>query len=243
MVVEDADGVVWSFAKEVSNDGEHFVASNAFARSLKRAREVAINKEQVSSLAKVGLRGLLIIADALDVPSEMNELALATSLANKVNSLVPLSVPVQEPPRGANLPAPPPPVLAPGTDPDRRKVPELRLLARDLGIRTGSLTKPELIAKITEARAITGQELEAMRTSLKAASKGGPRLLHDKYVSVFNGVDLHDRHWYAAQNHHSVHSWRAKFVLSLLISGVINTWVVYKHFEDISLIDFFTSGN
>lgn len=56
---------------------------------------------------------------------------------------------------------------------------------------------------------------------------------------VFNVIDLHDKRWYGLQNHHHVQAWKGKYVLSLLHVGIINSHVIYCHFEKKKAIEFY----
>ena len=49
---------------------------------------------------------------------------------------------------------------------------------------------------------------------------------HNYYRSHFNGVDLHNRYWYAFSFSFKVNHWRTKLLLSMLGSAVVNSWVL-----------------
>jgi len=222
------------FAKDTIANAEHFVVSNAFKTTAKKTREVAITPEQSKSLSKVGVRGLNLLSDKLGLPSSTSEVVLATNITTFINQLVPLVAVVPGAPAQGNG-------AAAGESNDdlvSLTVPELQVIAKDLNLRVGSKPKAQLLNEIRQARAVKGNEIEAAKTELESGRRRGSRALHDKYVNVFNSVDHHDRRWYDLQNHHDIQNWRAKFTLSLLISGVVNAGVMYTHFESGRALDF-----
>ena len=231
IAVADAFGLVWSFARDTLEDAEHFVVSNAFRRSVKRAREEAINSEQVKNLAKVGIRGLNQIADKFGLASQLNEFSQATHIAQAINLLVPE---VEITPGGAsssNAAIAGDQPQEQGDDLEKKTVKQLQEIARGLRLKVAGQSKPELVTRIRLARTITANERSATKEALQQGRKKEGRALHNKYKQVFNSIDHHDAKWYDIQNHHDIHHWKAKFVISLLISGVVNASVIYSHFE------------
>ena len=231
IAVADAFGLVWSFARDTLEDAEHFVVSNAFRRSVKRAREEAINSEQVKNLAKVGIRGLNQIADKFGLASQLNEFSQATHIAQAINLLVPE---VEITPGGAsssNAAIAGDQPQEQGDDLEKKTVKQLQEIARGLRLKVAGQSKPELVTRIRLARTITANERSATKEALQQGRKKEGRALHNKYKQVFNSIDHHDAKWYDIQNHHDIHHWKAKFVMSLLISGVVNASVIYSHFE------------
>lgn len=231
IAVIDAHGLVWSFGKDRLDNAEHFVVSNAFKTTAKKAREIAINEDQAKSLAKVGLRGLNLIADKLGLPSSLNDIALANSIAEHINSMVPLT-PVAPPPASSSSASSSSAAVQPPQDDFGSKtVPQLAEIAKRMGIKVGGLRKEAVLIAIRNASAISGSKVESTKRDIQAGVLGGDRALHNKYTSTFNSIDQHDRKWYDVQNHHDINRWEAKFTMCLLISGVINASVVYSHFE------------
>lgn len=239
IVVVDQFGMIWSFARDQHGDAEHLVISNAFKASAKMAREAAINSEQTKAFARMGLRGLSLLADMLHIPAQADDIALATSIAAAINLRVP-SVPVAPAPANAGLPAQNGDAQPQQEDLKKKTVPQLKELGKQLGLnKLGSMKKPELVQRIGEAQAIRQDAIETVKRDLEAGSRGGTQFLHTQYVQTFNGIDLHDRTWYALQNHHAIVHWRAKFVMGLMMSGVVNAAIVYKFFfEDVRKRDF-----
>ena len=238
IAVVDADGMVWSFAKDTLDDAEHFVVSNAFKKSAKRAREDHINPEQLKHLAKVGIRGLNMIADQFGLASHLNEFVQATNIAQAINQLVPEAdiepgdVIQGNNGNGGGQPAPQ------GDDLEKKTAKELQEIARGLQLKAAGQTKQDLVIRIRQARTISSSQRNSTKEALEQGRKKEGRALHQKYKQVFNSIDQHDSKWYDVQNHHDIHNWRAKFVMSLMISGVVNASVVFRHFEELSLKHF-----
>jgi len=111
---------------------------------------------------------------------------------------------------------------------------ELTVIAKALGLRTGNKNKDDILHDIIECQQISKEKITQFRASLKSSSASRTPPHHSKYREAFNGIDLHDRKWNDLQNHHTVKDWRAKFVFSLLQSGIVNAWVVQRHFEEIT---------
>jgi len=238
IAVVDGDGLVWSFARDTFENAEHFVVSNAFKREPKRVREVAITPDQIKQLSKVGGRGLNLLADQLGLPSLLDDFAMATSIATFLNSKVPLTPPVTGASSVSNASGGGG-AAQPNMDGlEQKTVKELQSIARDLHLKPKSQTKKDIIASIRDARAISSTKLESMKRNLGEGRRRSGRTLHDEYVNVFNSIDIHDKRWYQFQNHHTISTWRAKFAMSLLYCGVINSAVIYCHYEKVTNLDF-----
>jgi len=238
VTVADAEGMVWSFRRSEENEGELFVASTAFQAARRKVRELLVTEDGVKALAKVGLRGLVVLADMVGLQAQGEEHALATAIAAAVNFRAPivdgpLPVPGDAPIVAENSVA-----ASQGEDLKGKKLPELRTIAKGLNIRTGGKKRSEVATAITERRTIKQGDVARVTRELDSSASAEQGELHKKYRESFNAIDLHDKQWYAIEGHHSVHSWRAKFVLSLLQSGVVNAWVVMKHREQIAIGDF-----
>lgn len=74
---------------------------------------------------------------------------------------------------------------------------------------------------------------------LKTGSVKTDPLHHSHYRATFNAIDLMDRYWYDLQQHHTIHKWQAKYIISVLQVGIINSWTCAKFYEDISLLEWY----
>jgi len=86
--------------------------------------------------------------------------------------------------------------------------------------------KEELVAKIVSCNRTINTQWAAIHNLFKVLKR--PVLkdlapLHNFYGSHFNFDNLIDHKWYAVEECHSNHSWKSKFLLSILCFAVYDT--------------------
>lgn len=117
-------------------------------------------------------------------------------------------------------------------------VKQLSVVAKDLGIKSSGKKRKDLLEDIKEAKKLKEDQVQVVLDELDASPSNTQPAHHEMYKKHFNGIDLHDKMWYKLQNHHSIYSWRAKYTLSLLQSSLVNSFIVYRHFEEIHFLKF-----
>ncbi len=53
-----------------------------------------------------------------------------------------------------------------------------------------------------------------------------PASLHDFYKQWFNLIDIGDKKWYAAADHHPNHLWKSKMLFATMRHFMTNVWVL-----------------
>ena len=104
-------------------------------------------------------------------------------------------------------------------------------------------TKSQLIKNYLEpAKEVSSQTLANIRTAVLRASSKTDAAHHDHYLSMFNAIDVHDRFWYDIPEYHFFRHWEAKYIFSILNSGLINLWVLKRHsVANVELLNFVTT--
>jgi len=237
LAVIDRNNIVWSVKRSL--EGEHFLVTTAFTPQ--RLKPSALfTEDQVKSLSKIGIRGLSFLANYLGVPFITDEYELAHNMSMKINEIVTNDQEydveqleeaeqdgeeVQEQQQQVS------------EDISAMSRPELNVLARKLKIKVANKSKTALLQDIMKVKNTNLSKIAQVKNDLVDGNQASDDH-HQKYRECFNAIDLHDRLWYSLQNHHKNVNWRSKLVISLLISSVINSHVMYKHYENIGLIQF-----
>ena len=119
-----------------------------------------------------------------------------------------------------------------------KKIPELKVMLKELRAKIPG-KKPQMIDTILKLQRLPTANIDRARASLTSGSRRGEGFVHQHYRRWFNGVDLHDRYWNRRQDHHTIKSWRAKFVFSLFQSSIVNGWVLHnQHKKSVHLSRF-----
>jgi len=202
-------------------DRTHFLVTNAYSEE--KSNDLAtISKEDVKHLEKLSPAALEFLCEALDIPFHFDTKAAVRDLATVAN-------------KGKELITIIPP----------RQVPKARFQESDLKnksveelvdiIKTArwakvskSFKKKQLVQTILNAQKSSPPDLEAMMCTLKNQSHQGGAIHHQHYRKTFNTIDLHDRQWNQTQTPHKIKSWEAKLTISLLQTGIINAWSLYR---------------
>lgn len=243
LALQDQQGTIWSLFRNSKTEGEHFLATTAFQADVPATRTSLMGEDEVKALSKVGQRALVVIAKSLGVQIEGESYLLASNIATKINDLASpkkgssprtfssISSPQMSTPETASDQV--------DTAFDKMSLEQLRARARDLGLKAAGKRKAELQEDLREARNTGQDRVAAMLRDLEEAPSDNEPAHHQKYREGFNAIDLHDGYWYDLQNHHYPTHWKPKFILSLLQSGLVNSWVAYRHFERIRLLQFY----
>lgn len=259
LAVKDKEGTVWSLLRSAEADAaEHFLITSAFAcrDAVPVTGTSPLEASQVASLVKIGLRGLTAMAISLGVEISGDEHTLAKNIARKVNGAsIPTSTssPVDLSPdssspasSSATLAAPAAPASLTSsavtsvntTDLFQqlmaKSVPELKAMAKEKALRPKKLKK-DLVEDLVRAAELGEGEIRVILETLGKSAFSSSPPQHNFYRANFNGVDLHDRYWNRLQDQHSMKGWQAKFTFGLLQSGLINSWVCYRQFEEVTL--------
>jgi len=242
LALTDRSGVTWPVFKDGGEKKSHFLATTAFKRGPRRERKPLLGESQVQHLSKIGHRALSILAGFLEVEVQGGAYQMARDLAQRMEEELPLEeIEQEEQPRdetqtkeAGNEDQ----QESPSKAIDKMKVAELKVIAKELGLKTGAKSKKELVEAIQVRKEAKEEEIANFIQEVEASAKSTVPLHHQRYREVFNGVDLHDKKWYALQNHHTVESWRAKFTLSLLQVSLVNAYTIFKHFSPQGFLDF-----
>lgn len=239
LAVKDKNGTIWSIFRDENTEGEHFLATTAFVDNAPNIRDPPMKSAQISHLSKIDLRSLSILGNMIGVEISADAATLASSIAAKINSKVSnesvqdiqnesmnASKSNEKEKDNTNLELP------------KLRMPQLVAMAKELGLKTAGKIKDSLIQSIVVAKELQNDEIQMMIKNLTDSTKSSNPPHHSAYKDNFNGVDIHDKKWYELQSHHTIHSWRSKFSLSLLQSGIVNAYVAYRHFEVITFTDF-----
>ncbi len=259
LAVVDGQNRVWSMLK--SGDGCHFLCTNAFRSDIKRHSEPirpSFSTQDVSTLSSISISTLSSIAVALGVALDADERKLALAICQHVSSST-----TQEQddsstsPTISNVPQNQQIVLIPleaagnqnsSSSVDRetryseeelksKTMQELNTICQTKYHKKGK-RKSESISIIMDGQNITQSDIEGMRGRLSTEHQQIPTLHHQHYRDTFNFVDLHDRWWNELQMNHTIISWRSKFIISILETGLINAFVLYRHLKNVDLLEF-----
>lgn len=239
LAAKDNKGTIWSLYRDVNKDAEHFLATNAFVYEKDVEVQPPMSKSQISILSKMDVRSLSILSNMLGINMQSSATCLAASIASKVNSfarnnreeLNEQENPIASTSQSQNQPDP-------DQDLDKMTVKQLSVVAKDLGIKSSGKKRKDLLEDIKEAKKLKEDQVQVVLDELDASPSNTQPAHHEMYKKHFNGIDLHDKMWYKLQNHHSIYSWRAKYTLSLLQSSLVNSFIVYRHFEEIHFLKF-----
>jgi len=259
LAVKDKEGVIWSVFR--SGDSEHFLATTAFSEGDIIWRSEVMNEQQVLFLSKVNLRGLIVLAEAMNVPIEGDSYNLASSIGRAINTKISSSSPSSS--RSRNTPSSSSSRSTPSSSSsrqnqeeqvqgqvevepsrldddqiDKMNITQLKRVAKEFKIKAAKKKRAELVEEIKMVNRISNDELKKMANSLKSSPSSQTPPHHSKYREQFNSIDLHDKKWYKLQNHHYILQWKPKFIASILQSGIVNAHVVYQHFEKKRFLEF-----
>jgi len=233
LALKDKAGVIWSLFR--SGDSEHFLASTGFADGGPIVREEVFDEQQIQNLAKIGLRGLVQMAGPLGIKIEGDAFAMASGIARKLNSAVSTSNPGpstirQQQVETANLSG------SGSAGPSLQELQKLNLdalkeICKDLGLKSSGKLKSDIIKEIIEAKKVSNEQSSRFLAALQQSSSKESPPHHTKYRDAFNAIDIHDKKWYKLQNHHAITKWKPKFIFALLGSGVVNSHILYSHFQ------------
>ncbi len=73
---------------------------------------------------------------------------------------------------------------------------------------------------------------------IKGAAFDTDATAHEFYRKWFNLIDLIDKKWYSVSDHHGIHSWRTKMLLSTMRHFMVNAWALVAHKKYVKWIDF-----
>ena len=147
--------------------------------------------------------------------------SLANNICRAGIKVVPGSIPNPRP-----VPAPHPLIYTEQQLTTLRKK-ELAQVGKDIGVPNPQQNKSSQIAAILAFQAISPLQIDLFKSSFSSSSckENGPH--HDLYRDQFNSIDLHDQCWYKLQGNYKVRNWRAKFILSILEVGLVNSYALY----------------
>ena len=239
LAAKDKNGTIWSLYKEDDKDAEHFLATTAFFDTQKPEKELPMNRAQISLLSKLDSKPLSIISNIMGLNMEGGSYALAACIASKVNA-------VARNKSNHSLSHQNPVASTSNTEDQGDHDPELEnmtlkdlvIKAKEFGVKSAGKRKEKLLQDVIEAKKLKEDKVQIILNELSSSSNTTKAPHHSMYKSRFNGVDLHDKMWYKLQNHHSIYSWRAKFTLGIIQSGLINSYVVYKHLNEIHFLKY-----
>jgi hypothetical protein len=111
-----------------------------------------------------------------------------------------------------------------------KKLKELQEMAIKERIRTSGTKRKlaERIISICHPSSSQQNERKALLEKIDQTKFATEPIHHDYYRSNFNCVDLVNRLWYQFCFSFHVYDWRQKMLLSILSTGVINSWVLYN---------------
>lgn len=117
-------------------------------------------------------------------------------------------------------------------------VTQLSKIAKERGVKHGKLKK-DLIQNLLKDQQISQTDVICAKKSLESATSSQTPLHHEYYRRNFNAIDLIDKAWYSLQNHHTIQEWESKYIISVLQLGILNSWTLFKFFENVSLLEFY----
>jgi hypothetical protein len=123
---------------------------------------------------------------------------------------------------------------------EKKNLSELVSIIKTARWRKGAsgLRKPEVIKVILESQVISLNDRRLYQQKFKENASTGFAEPHAFYKKVFNVVDLHDAYWNEMQNHHTITKWKAKMTLSIIQTGFINAFTIYKFFNPSNRVSF-----
>jgi hypothetical protein len=82
-----------------------------------------------------------------------------------------------------------------------------------------------ILARVATIHGSTA-ELSATKSILTGTGMTNRSLIHTFYREGFNFVDLADKYWYQADEHHGNHKWRSKMLQNIMRHLLLNVWVL-----------------
>jgi hypothetical protein len=259
IAIMEADGCIWSLSQ--TDKSYHFIATNAF--QMKRPQPQVVSQpifsvSDIKHLNCLSLRALHWIAAGYDLPPNANEQSVVESIVLKANGHVVAqseetmanqrAIQVQQEmdnPASAVSTSSSQSVVQSGSrkrvytqhELNSMKVPQLAEISKSRNIKRAR-TKQDMIQSILADQNVSNDEVNRLRHQLEHAATTGNTAPHDHYRSTFNAVDLHDRLWYKLQHNQPIRSWRTKLTISILEASVVNAFVLHRHFNTKSFVDF-----
>jgi hypothetical protein len=117
-------------------------------------------------------------------------------------------------------------------DLDKMPVKNIVRIIRDAGWRKVSDNdgKPALVEIVLKSQSLPANATTGLQIKLEHSIGASNPIPHVHYKQVFNGVDLHDRHWNEIQGHHTIRRWESKYIISVLQTFFVNSFVCFKIF-------------
>lgn len=231
LVVKDPYGRIWSMNKNNDDNQVQFLVSNAYLACPKNSIPT-IPQEDIQILAKLSPTTLNYFLSLAEVPPQLDPLQAAHALALKANRQYQQNVPIlpQQVPAGKFSKA----------DLDKMPVKNIVRIIRDAGWRKVSDNdgKPALVEIVLKSQSLPANATTGLQIKLEHSIGASNPIPHVHYKQVFNGVDLHDRHWNEIQGHHTIRRWESKYIISVLQTFFVNSFACFKFFNSESAINF-----
>jgi hypothetical protein len=123
-------------------------------------------------------------------------------------------------------------------DLEGKTVKELKRIIRERKVVTKKKRKSDMISAILRHNAVPPDAQSRVGRQLLLAPRVDGDIHHAHYKEHYNSIDQHDRYWYQLECQHPISQWRAKFILSVLQSSMINSWILFKYFGGLGLREY-----
>ncbi len=118
---------------------------------------------------------------------------------------------------------------------------QLRDIARSEGVIATGRTKNKLSQRIQRVCNPSAEQMTQQQLILRVFDEThftNTPIHHRAYRANFNAVDKHNKLWYQFNYKFRLQNWRAKFVLSLMETAVLNAFVLSNFSRRTDLKDF-----
>jgi len=228
IALADQHGRIWSLLKGRSEEKVHFLVSNAMKLEIQES-PVIVSEGDEKLLSKLSASCLSFLQNRLGLTELLDPKEAAASIVELANQGKGRSQLVPEkyiPRKGFTV-----------EDLQNLKNEELVSMirkARWAKVSKAS-SKAEMINIIIRSQVQSLKKKKSLQFALEKGNRKEQAPHHTHYKASFNSIDLHDRHWNALQGEQVLRSWKAKMIVSLLQTGFVNTWSIFRRLNQSSI--------
>jgi len=222
LAVRDKYGVIWSIKK--TQDSVHFLSTTSFMPENFSETEVPliVTEQDLQFLSKMSKKFKMALMERLGIEITDPRIPLEETIAYHFNRR---RIEARQANENNEMNQ-----NSQNNELQTKKVQELSQIARNLGLKPQT-TKKKIIEQIQRAKRGQETDFSLIKKQLTESSRQEMGIQHDLYRQYFNVVDLHDKYWYKIQCKHRINDWVPKLIISLLYTGLINSWSIFRSFE------------
>jgi len=228
IALADQYGRIWSLLKGRSEEKVHFLVTNTMKQDIQEST-VIISEADEKLLSKLSVSCLSFLQNRLGLSELLDPKEAASSivqLANQGKRRAHLIPERHIPRKGFTV-----------EDLQTLKNEELVSIIRKARWAKVSKATPkaEMINIVMRSQVQSLKKKKSLQFALEKGNRKEQAPHHTHYKASFNSIDLHDRHWNALQGEQVLRSWKAKMIISLLQTGFVNTWSIFRRLNQSSI--------